>query len=155
MSTSLFTAAPALRRAMYTTAQTLFADQDVLVVLGPPAGGDIPDDIVQVQQVETDQETAAMGSSRSREEVLTITVLVSCATGGGPEVDDELTERAYGLLGALEQFCRVTDTTLGGVVRECFLTSARSEGAGPDDVADGRFIDITATFTARNRVRGS
>lgn len=154
MATSLFTTAPAFRKGMLALATTLFDGREVEVIAGPPAGAYLPDDIVQIQHVELEQAIATMGSSRGREETLSLDVLVSCATGGGPEVDDELTEHAYGLLSELEFACRITDTTLGGVVRQCFLTAARSQGAGPDETADGRYIEITATFQAMARVRG-
>lgn len=152
---SLFTVAPLLRSAMYATAKELFEPDGVLVIAGPPEGGFNPDEMVQIQMVDADQDTASMGSMRSREEVLTIDVLVSCATGGGEEVDDLITTRGYEILGKLEHQVRVVDTTLGGIVRDCFLTRHTSTGAGPDDEVGGRFIDITATFTARARVRGS
>lgn len=155
MATSLFTVAPALRKALFDRAKALYEDDGVLVVMGPPESGYLPDDVVQVQGVEISQDIATMGPTRGREESLAVDVLVSCGTGGGPEVDEPLTEHAYELLGRLEFYCRVTDTTLGGVVRHCFLTSARSDGAGPDETADGRFIEITATFTAAARVRGT
>jgi len=152
---TLFTAAPAFRTAMIETCRQLYADSDVEVIPGALGGGYWPDKFVQIQTVEGDQAAATMGSNRTREEALTLDVIVWVGSGGGEEVDGPLTEEAYDTLGRLEYFTRVTDTTLGGVVRECMLTAHASAGAGPDETDQGRFIQIEATFNAKARVRGT
>ena len=153
MSTSATTLAPRFRRALYDAATDLFAGEAVGVTLGPPSG--LPDQLVTIGPVKGTQDVATMGPARSREETLTCEVLISCATGGGGEVDADLDDDAYGLMGRLEYYTRVTDTTLGGVVRHCFLTEHVSDGTQPDDQTGGRWIAIIATFTAHGRVRGA
>ncbi|WP_106819195.1 hypothetical protein [Janibacter massiliensis] len=153
-----YTAGPSFRVALRDVVADLLevSGADALVTLGPPDGATLPDTIVQIGGVTADQEVATMGPQRSREERLEVEVLFSLAMGGGSEVDDELTARAFDLLGSVEHHLRVVDTTVRGTVRQCFLTRYRSDGAGPDaDTSAGRFIDITATFTAHARVTGT
>jgi hypothetical protein len=53
----------------------------------------------------------------------------------------------------VEQYARVTDTTIGGAVRWCFLTQHTSQGhTDPQVLEQGRVIEISATFTALARV---
>lgn len=151
---STFTAAPALRTALIAACRTLFAGTEWEVFSGVPGGGYVPPRSLEVQGVETDQSAAAFGSSRQREETLTIDVLIGISEGGSDEIDDVITAEVYEALGKLEHHLRVTDTTLGGVVRECMLTRTTQVGATEDQIAQGRFIEITATFTAKNRIRG-
>lgn len=155
MTAALFTTAPRFRKALYETARYLFEPDGIAVLLGPPEGTVIPDEVVEIRGVKTEQATGPMSPNRPRDESLRVEVLVSVATGGGPEVDEALTDRAYELLGRLEFYCRVTDTTLGGTVRQCFLTGHESEGALRNETAGGRYIDVVATFTAHARVTGT
>ena len=57
------------------------------------------------------------------------------------------------LIAELEQYARVTDTTIGGTVRECFLTNLQIAGTPPELVAGGRLVEAQATFTAHARIR--
>ena len=151
---SAVSAAPALRLALIAVCRELFDGTDVEVFSGVPGRGYVPAKSIEIQGVETDQSAATFGSSRGREESLSIDVLIGISDGGGEEVDIPITEEAYDVLGKLEYYLRVTDTTLGGVVRECMLTRTTQVGATEDQIASGRFIEITATFTAKNRIRG-
>ena len=127
--------------------------QDVLVCFGLP-GTFTPEDIIAFGQLVSAQEPATMSTNRSREEVITLEVAISCFRGGGEESELPAAERCYELLRMIERHTRMTDTTVGGTVRECSLTSHTSDGATPGDVASaGRVIEVTATFTARARVR--
>ncbi|ALV45828.1 hypothetical protein MB46_10385 [Arthrobacter alpinus] len=152
-------ATPALefKKALVAATTAMMADQlatqDVLVCFGLP-GTFTPEDIIAFGRISSDQETATMSSNRSREEVITLEVTISCFRGGGEESELVAAERCYELLRMIERYARMTDTTIGGTVRECFLTSHTSDGATPGDVASaGRVIEVTATFTARVRVR--
>jgi len=146
--------APAFKLAVYEAARALWAesDPDVLVSFGHP-GQSQPDDIVGLMDIRSQQDPATIGSNRSREEILELDVLVSIYRGGGPEAEIACTARGYELLGALEVLVRSTDTTLGGVVRECFLIGHTSDGStDPAVLAKGRVIEITATFQAKARI---
>ncbi|MHA7275364.1 hypothetical protein ACX80O_02355 [Arthrobacter sp. Hz1] len=130
------------------------ATENVLVSFGQP-GTFEPDDIVSFERVTERQDPATMGTNRSREEVLTLDVIISCYRGGGPEQEQVCSARAYDLLRRIEIYARKTDTTIGGAVRHCFLQSHESDGATlPELIAQGRTIDITATFEARARITG-
>lgn len=153
------TAALSFKKALYTTIKTLVAAsptyKDAAVFPGTP-GTFLPDDIIQVGKFSSIQEPATMSASqRSREESLTVEVTISCHVGGGEDMEMLSQERALDLLMLIERYVRTTDTTLGGVVRHCFLTSIDSDGATPPEyIHEGRAIDVTAQFEARNRVTG-
>ena len=156
MATSSATAAQAYKAALVTALTTLNAGTDVLVSFGNP-GPAVRNhlDAVAVTRVESAQDPATYGTNRAREEVLTATVQVSCWRPGGPEAESVASDAAYALLEALERHVRVTDTTLGGVVRHCFLASHASEGeTDPTLLAKGRTIEIQAEFVARVRITG-
>ena len=148
------TAAPAFKKAMHQAAVTLWriSDPNVLVSFGHP-GIAKPDDIVGFMDIRSNQEPATLGTNRSREETLELDVLFSIYRGGGAEQEVVCSDRAYYLLGQLENFVRTTDTTVGGTVRHCFLASHTSDGAtDPQVLSAGRFIEVTATFQAQARI---
>jgi hypothetical protein len=66
--------------------------------------------------------------------------------------DEEVSGRALDLLGAVEQYVRFTDASLGGVLvppAYCFLTTYDwVTDSWSDDVTQGRTAEIDATFTA-------
>lgn len=146
----------AFKRAFYEAAKTLMAEgydtEHVYVVFGQPATYN-PDDIVSFGRLSVGQQAATLSTNRSREETLTLEVTVSCFLGGDEEAEIATAERAYELLRRIERHVRMTDTTLGGIVRECALTSHESEGATPEDLIDqGRVTEVVATFTAKARI---
>lgn len=147
----------AFKSAFYEAIKALFAgDPDtehVYVVFGQPATYN-PDDIVSFGRITAGQDAATMGTNRSREESLTLDVTVSCFMGGGEESEIASAQRAYELLRRIEHYVRMTDTTLGGVVRMCVLTSHESEGATPEEIiSEGRVTEVVATFAARARIQ--
>lgn len=158
MSTSQFTAALAFKAAFFNRMGLIVPAtagmEYVQVVPGTPATYGA-EDIVMVGRVSTDQGIAQLGTNRSREETLELEVIVSCYRGGGEDQEIAVQQRAFDILAVIEKDVRRTDTTLGGVVRQCFLTHAETEGATPPELVDqGRFADVVATFTAQNRVTG-
>jgi hypothetical protein len=147
----------ALKKALYAGIKDLFAPdpetEHVYVVFGQPANY-VPDDIVAVGRITAGQDMATMGTNRSREETLTVDVTVSCFRGGDEDAEIATADRAYDLLRRIEHHVRMTDPTLGGVVRTCVLTSHESDGATPEDLIDqGRVTEVIATFTAHARIR--
>ena len=157
MATSSVTAAQAYKAALVDAMTALVAGAEVLVTFGHP-GVDVVNwkDVVSFADTTSAQATATMSASnRSREETLTQKVWVSCERGGEQDQERVASDAAYALLGLLERHVRVTDTTLGGVVRDCFLTSHTSSGeTDPAFLAHGRLIEIEAEFTAHVRVTG-
>lgn len=153
--TNTATAAQDFKLAFVSVARALWTETEpeVLVTFGHP-GMNAPNDIVAFLDLTSSQEPGPMGPRRARDETLTINVQFSIFRGGrGDEVETMCSARAYKLLDDLETYVRVTDTTLGGVVRHCFLTSHTSEGATePQIISKGRLIDVTAVFTALTRI---
>jgi hypothetical protein len=97
-----------------------------------------------------------MSSLRAREETLNATVEIY--VGSGDTDQQTVTERAYTLLGVLDDYLQdpgvtgSTQTTLGGAVRHAWLSSHElTETDDPEDLTRGRFARITATVTARAR----
>lgn len=151
------TLALAFKKAFYEAVKALMADgydtEHVYVVFGQPATY-VPDDIVSFGRLSSGQSAATLSTNRSREETLTAEVTVSCFLGGDEEAEIATAERAYELLRRIEHHVRMTDTTLGGIVRQCFLTSHESEGATPEDLIEqGRVTEVVATFTAHARIQ--
>lgn len=124
----------------------------VLVAFGQPGTFD-PDDIVSIARVSEQQTEATISTNRTRNETITLEVLISCYRGGGPEMEQVASDRAYQLLRMIETQVRVTDTTVGGTCWWCFLQSHESAGAtDPALIDQGRTIEITAMFEARARI---
>lgn len=150
------TVAATFKNNFFTSVQALMAAGPdtayVLTCFGQP-GTLEPEDIVSFGRLSVNQTSATISPNRTRDEMLTLDVDISCYRGGGPEMEQVASDRAYELLRMIEQQVRVTDTTVGGTVRWCFLTSHDSTGAtDPAMLEQGRAIDITATFTALARI---
>jgi hypothetical protein len=153
---STVSAAPAFKVALFTIGSNLPMWSDpanpVLVTYGMPAF-DYFNDVISFGSTVVHQEPAAIGSLRPREETLTQEVTFYCFQGGGQEAELTTMQRAYELLEPLELYCRTTDTSLGDVVRYCYLTDIASDQSTDEDVlSKGRMHVLTATFTATNRV---
>lgn len=149
-----FTRAPAYKTALLAAAHTLWdvAEPDVQIARGHP-GKTQRDDVVAFGKVTSRQDPGPIGPRRSRDEVLTIVVVFSIFRRGGPDQEQVAEDRAYKLLGDLENYVRKTDTTLGGTVRHCFLTDIESDGAtDPQILAKGRLIEVSAVFEAPVRI---
>lgn len=145
----------AYKKALHTAARTAITDQEVLVAYGNPGPVQtLPDDIVSVGRV-----TGHFGpgpisaTNRARDVTLTAWVTASCFRAGGWEQEEIAGDRAYELIGLLEEYVRVTDTTLGGLVYWCFCVDHDSEGyTSPEALAEGRTIEVVAQFEATARI---
>lgn len=144
--------AAAFKDAFHSWAVTNWTGDPVQVNFGIP-GPNQQDDIVAFLDVSTGQEPATYGTQRSREETLTMTVTASCYRAGEGAQEKVASDRAVALIAELEQYARVTDTTIGGTVRECFLTNLQIIGTPVEVVAGGRLVEAQATFTAKARIR--
>lgn len=126
--------------------------QNVLVVYGYPDMY-VPEDVIEFSTITSNQTPGAISTNRARDEVLTLEVFITCQRGGGQEMELVCAQRAFQLLRMIETQVRVTDTTVGGTVRWCFLTQYQSAGhTDPAVIEQGRAIEISATFTAQARV---
>jgi hypothetical protein len=149
------TAASEFKTAFYESIRDLMKHDPetphVMVSFGAPASLE-PDDLIAFTDIASEQNVATLGH-RSREEMLTLTVQISCQRGGGGDMEKVVSDRAYELLGMIERYARVTDTTIGGTVRHCFMTAHTSTGeTDPEFLAQGRVMEITATFQAFARI---
>lgn len=152
--TSTVSAAISVRDALMAAGVAVWADPAVHVVVGHP-GVDIPDDTISFASLRTEQTPATFGTNRSRQETVTIEVLFSIWRNGGAEQEAITNARAYQLLGALENYCRKTDPTLGGRALFCFLTASESSGStAQQTLSQGRCTELSATFTAEIRITG-
>ncbi|SRR6266702_5904236 len=140
------------KTAIVTAATTAISDATVKVCYGHP-GTDQPDDIVSVGKVTAVIDPATLSASlRTRELTLTVEVTASVHRGGA-EQEQAAGTRAYQLLNLIEEYVRVTDTTLGGLVRWCFCVGHDSDGVtDPQIAASGSLIEATATFLAKARI---
>jgi len=144
--------APLFKAGLKAAADTVWSAEGVLTGYGMP-GFDAYDDIIAFGAVTSDAEPATLGTRRTREETLTCEVTFYIFRGGGQEQEVVVETRFYTLLNLLAESVRVTDTTLGGVVRECFLTSYASDQATDQSVlSKGRLQVGVATFTAKYRI---
>lgn len=134
-------AAPAIKAALVAVLAGV-VDADTLVSYGQP-GTYQPDDIVAVLDVSSASERDPQTLDRSRTETVNVTVTVSCYRGGGTEVQQTVTERAYALLALVESYVKTTNPTLGGIVWGDAVVIAHdlAEAAAPD----GRVAEIAAT----------
>lgn len=151
---SEFTRASAFKTALIATAHTLWDvdEPDVQIARGHP-GKTQNDDIVAFGKVTSRQEPGPFSPRRPRDETLTVAVVFSIYRRGGPDQEEVAEERAYKLLEDLENHVRKTDTTLGGVVRHCFLSEIQSDGeTDPRVLAAGRLIEVTGIFEAVVRI---
>lgn len=151
---ALVTVIGAYKAALHAAAKAVYDPDTTYVCSGEPSQ-DVLYELVQLGTCEIGQTPATIGTNRGREETLTCEVTISVFRGGGDSEQPTCDARAGELLSLLEQQVHYTDTTLGGVVRECFLTAATLD-SGPGDMPEGnvsgRLAAINATFTAKARI---
>ncbi len=153
--TDTATAALAVKTRFYENAKLLFDPTVVNVMFGISVEGRDLNQAIAFLDVKSRQEPGPLSASnRSRNEDLDLTVVISVASAG--DVDDRaVNETGYGLLRTLELYVRQTNTTLDGTCMWCFLTAHESFGYTPaEQLAQGRLLEIEATFTARVRITG-
>ncbi|MEP6477847.1 MAG: hypothetical protein ABJB03_00520 [Rhodoglobus sp.] len=144
----------AFKESFVTLAQGLYtgdiaAPVEVLVIGGIP-GTYMPSDIVAFLGLRSDQDYAAMGTNRSRDEIIQLDAFLSVERGGKDPATDAVCERRVSdLLTVIEHFARVTDTTIGNTVRECFLLKHELVTTPSKN---GRESYINATFQAKFRI---
>lgn len=144
------------KAGLVAAAKAVYDPKVTYVSSGEPSQ-DVLFELVEIGAVEIGQAPATLGTNRGREETLEAGVTISVFSGGDDDEQPVLDQRAATLLTLLEQQVHYTDTSLGGAVRECFLTRARLD-SGPGSLGSesdrtyGRMAAITATFTAKARI---
>jgi len=113
------------------------------------------DDFILLMKLDGSQAIATLGTVRSREETMMLDVHFCSWRSDQRQAD----AAAWSWLQLVARWVRgglaYGDTTLGGVVRQCFLTSYSAQGfTYTPDRSKGRGCEIIATFTANARVTG-
>lgn len=145
-------AAYAVKNALYTVATSLFAADDIVVSFGMPSNMGHSDQVF-IGAFRSEQENGPMGGRRARNEDVFVTVEFDFWRDGEANDDQVVTDAAMEAVQRLEEYVRVTDTTLGGVCEWCFLESLDSEGITPlQVVAAGRQSSISVVFHAFVRI---
>ena len=116
-------------------------------------------DTVWIGKGKSVADLATMSPRRRREEVLELTGTIRSFAGGGPEVQQTVSERAWALLSQLDTYLDdsgvigSTKLTLGNTVRWALIGSHELvEAVDPDVLAKGRVSTVTFTVAARTRI---
>lgn len=153
------TAVTTVRAGLFAALGTLFP-APTLVIYGPP-GEDQENEIVAVMGSKTPITRPTMGTSRSREEITETEIVFDVYQGGGPEVMQTVTERAYAMAGQLGDYLATSpQERLGSVVStpydswvsdlEDTVSIAYNAQSG---AATGRRCELRATVTSKSRPR--
>lgn len=104
----------------------------------------------------SDIEAATVGPRRTLDEQITLTVTVGSWAPYDPDADvateSETLDRAFYLLGLVQDYIRTQDITLGGTVLWCLPGSSNSATDSDVTAGIGRVTEITATFVCKHRI---
>lgn len=143
------------KKRLHAAATELWRDDhpEFLVCWGK-VGTYVPDQYVEFHGTDTGDEFATMGTNRSAEETIRLETQWFVSRFGDPEnAGPEADEYLYARLAELEQYVRVTNTTLDGLVRHTRLVSyATDDAAMQRDNAQGRLSAALAMFEAKVRI---
>lgn len=111
-------------------------------------------DWVFATETDSDIDTATVGPRRTLDERITLSVSIGAwRPGGDQESEDRAFDRAFDLLGRIQNHVRKNDITLGGTVLWCLPGSSTSAGATTDHESNaGRLTEIAATFVCLHRI---
>lgn len=149
MKTTTVTALlPALRDSL----QAMPALSDVIVSTVPLADtAGIPESI-EFGSLEQNQDYSALGNKRKKEEYTLHGWIIITKYGAGEQVGVEARDRAYDILGELDE-CLTVDPTVGGIVQKATLTNHRLTQVITGETGNQRGavidfdISVTATLT--------
>lgn len=155
---TLVTAGWQFKNGIYQTARKVLDEKTTYVCMGDPSTLAVLE-VVSVGDITAGQVPATAGTNRARDETLTCEVVVSVSQGGLDDAQLIVDERAWEIAAQLEQAVHyaagsVDGTLLGGVVRECFVTSVEQiDLKATIDNAEGRNCTLTVTFTGKARIQ--
>ena len=150
--TQLTSLGPAFKDAFFTAATNLYSAAATQVAFGHP-GQRQADEIVAFMEFNSEAEPVTLGTRRQFNEVVNLTVLISVWQGGGDAATEKSTsDRALAILGDLENYARVTNTTFDGLLLYCYRTSYQVTTTPDEFLASGRLTEISAVFTAVGRI---
>ncbi|MHC9046808.1 hypothetical protein ACYX8G_19660 [Microbacterium saperdae] len=154
--TATSTAAWAYKNALHDAAKELWAQThpEILLIWGEWNGVLTVPDQVMFGDLDARQDVGPLSASnRSRDEVITLTVEFTVFRPGEVDAAKDAEQYLYDRMGELEHYVRKTNTTIGGVVRECFLTSHRTASIAYTLGRDaGYLVAAAAEFQAKIRI---
>lgn len=111
-------------------------------------------DWVFATETDSDIDPATISPRRTLDEKITLTLSIGAwRPGDDQEAEDAAFDRAFDLLGTIQQYIRTQDITLGGTVLWCVPGSSTSAGATTEgDSGVGRLTEIAATFVCQHRI---
>lgn len=153
------TALAAAKAALFVACQSLYPDP---AVVSYGMAIDDADELVEILDgtiLET--EDVPLSNLRRRDFMFTLTGVISVYRGGGPEVQQTVTERALAMLGALEDWLQDSGTVatthvgLGGAVRFARVSSHEFhelDGTNDDeDISTGRTTAVAFVVSGKLR----
>lgn len=155
-ASDIATAAHEVKNRLFLAAQDVFVSDDSLAIsYGWPQNDRDRPDAMAFMEIRTQQEPATLGTNRSRDEYIWVTVLVESFRAGEANDDQVPTAVAIDYVRRLERHIRMSDPTLGGLAHWCMLDQLQSAAAtDPDFVAAGRLVVVDCEFKARVRITG-
>lgn len=150
-----------LKKAMYDAAKDTIYDgqESTRVSFGNPGPVNANDNIYFGGYSFTQEPGTLSRELRSREETINVDITFqSFRGGGGDEADIAAGTRANELLTLFEYYARQTNTTFGGLVRQCFLVRGEVDGwavVNDAGIILGRTAILNATLVADCEVRGT
>lgn len=150
---SEMTAQSTARAALVAAAKVALEGEDVDIGSGfrwPIASNDW----VYATDTDSDIDPTTIGPRRTLTERITLSLSIgSWRPGGDQEAENAAHDRAFELLGSIQNHVRKNDITLGGTVLWCLPGSSTSAGATAEgDSGEGRLTEIAATFVCEHRI---
>lgn len=145
----------AARNALYEAIKTALADDHEVDVTSGFRYPEVHPDWVSLTKVSTEIDVANIGGRGQRDETIRLGVSIGVYRPGYTEaVDQEIFDRAFGLLETIQTYITTQDITLGGTVLWCLPGTFESDAVTTyEDSIRGRLIEIAAEFVAHHRVR--
>lgn len=147
------TTGKAIKANLFALAQTLYPTP-WLVSYGLPST-DLPDDVCTIGEAGTsngasgEQEAKTLGTSRSREETVYVSLLLS--RWRGSDSQQVVTELAFDALATLEASLR-SEPTISGACRTADVVSWELEETAFDQLPTGRYAEIAVRIRCRTRI---
>lgn len=143
------------KQAFYTIATEYFKEPNPeFEVIRGLLGAKIPEQYMQVLGTTSELDAATMSSNRTREMVVRLETQWFVFRYGEVDADREAEDILFTRLRDLEQHIRVNDITLGGVVRECFVSSVATDSASVEEAgtSQGRLAAAIVIWEAKIRI---
>lgn len=148
-------AAYEFKQAFFEAATEHFAELEEFQVVRGLVGANIPQKYMQILGTRVRHDAATMGSNRTREEVIELETQWYVFEYGTEDADRAAEDYLFARLGSLEEHIRVSDITLGGVVRQCFLGEVATDERRIEEAGtyQGRLAAAIAIWEAPVRLR--